>query len=153
MIFWLYIVHSDCVTLLIKEMPLYFHGFGRIYIATNMKFGSVIVDVSIDQGGCFETSRVTNHEQPVFSDHGVIHYCVPNIAARVSRTASYALSNIFASNLMQMGDEGGIANLIRAHAGWQAGVYMYHGTLTNETIGTQFELPWKPLELLIATGF
>jgi alanine dehydrogenase len=122
-------------------------------MVSNMKFGSVIVDVSIDQGGCFETSRVTNHEQPVFSDHGVIHYCVPNIAARVSRTASYALSNIFASNLMQMGDEGGIANLIRAHAGWQAGVYMYHGTLTNETIGTQFELPWKPLELLIATGF
>lgn len=122
-------------------------------MVSNMKYGSVIVDVSIDQGGCFETSHVTNHDQPVFQSHGVTHYCVPNIAARVSRTASYALSNIFASNLMQMGDEGGIVNLIRSHAGWQAGVYMYHGTLTNETIGSQFDLPWKPLELLIATGY
>jgi len=120
---------------------------------SNMKFGSVAVDVSIDQGGCFETSRVTNHDHPVFQSHGVIHYCVPNIAARVSRTASYALSNIFAPDFIQMGDEGGVANLIRGHAGWQSGVYMYHGTLTNETIGTHFELPWKPLELLIATGF
>jgi alanine dehydrogenase len=122
-------------------------------MVSNMKFGSVIVDVSIDQGGCFETSQVTNHDRPVFQSHGVTHYCVPNIAARVSRTASYALSNIFASDLIQMGDEGGISNIIRAHAGWQAGVYMYHGTLTNETIGSQFDLPWKPLELLIATGY
>jgi len=120
---------------------------------SNMKFGSVVVDVSIDQGGCFETSRVTNHDNPVFQEHGVIHYCVPNIAARVSRTASYALSNIFAPTLMEMGDEGGIANLVGVNKGIRAGVYMYNGTVTNETIGTQFELPWKPLELLIATNF
>ncbi len=120
---------------------------------SNMKFGSVVVDVSIDQGGCFETSRVTNHDNPVFQTHGVIHYCVPNIAARVSRTASYALSNIFAPTLMEMGEEGGIANLVGVNKGIRAGVYMYHGTVTNETIGTQFELPWKPLELLIATNF
>jgi alanine dehydrogenase len=120
---------------------------------SNMKFGSVIVDVSIDQGGCFETSHVTNHDNPVFQSHGVIHYCVPNIAARVSRTASYALSNIFAPTLMEMGEEGGIANLVGVNKGIRAGVYMYHGTVTNETIGTQFELPWKPLELLIAASF
>lgn len=120
---------------------------------SNMKFGSVVVDVSIDQGGCFETSRVTNHDNPIFQTHGVIHYCVPNIAARVSRTASYALSNIFAPTIMDMGEEGGIANLVGVNKGIRAGVYMYNGTVTNETIGTQFELPWKPLELLIATSF
>ena len=78
-----------------------------------MRPGSVIVDVSIDRGGCFETSEVTNHENPTFRKHGVIHYCVPNIAARVSRTASYALSNIFAPVILDLGDEGGIVNLIR----------------------------------------
>lgn len=117
---------------------------------SNMKYGSVIVDVSIDQGGCFETSHVTTHDKPVYKEHGVIHYCVPNIASRVSRTASHALSNIFAPILLSIGDEGGIANLVKNHAGFRNGVYMYHGTLTNETIGDAFELPWKPLALLIA---
>lgn len=119
-------------------------------MVTRMKFGSVIVDISIDQGGCFETSYVTTHEKPTFQRHGVIHYCVPNVASRVSRTASYALSNIFAPVLMSMGDEGGIANLVKNHGGFRNGVYMYHGTVTNEVIGQYFELPWKPLELLIA---
>jgi alanine dehydrogenase len=114
-----------------------------------MKQGSVIVDVSIDRGGCFETSEVTNHENPTFRKHGVIHYCVPNIAARVSRTASYALSNIFAPVILDLGDEGGIVNLIRNQKGFRNGVYLYHGTLTNEDIATTFDLSWKPLELLI----
>ena len=114
-----------------------------------MKQGSVIVDVSIDRGGCFETSEVTNHENPTFRKHGVIHYCVPNIAARVSRTASYALSNIFAPVILDLGDEGGIVNLIRNQKGFRNGVYLYHGTLTNEDIATSFDLSWKPLELLI----
>ena len=71
-----------------------------------MKSHSVIIDVSIDQGGCFETSYVTNHTNPVFIKHGVIHYCVPNIASRVPHTASYALSNIFAPILMNIGEAG-----------------------------------------------
>ncbi|MFN8777557.1 MAG: alanine dehydrogenase [Flavobacteriales bacterium] len=119
-------------------------------MVSSMKYGSVIVDISIDQGGCFETSYVTTHENPTFRRHGVIHYCVPNVASRVSRTASYALSNIFAPVLLSMGDEGGIANLVKNHEGFRNGVYMYHGTLTNEIIGGTFDLPWKPLELLIA---
>lgn len=61
----------------------------------NMKTGSVVVDVSIDQGGCFETSELTNHNTPTFEKYGVTHYCVPNIPSRVARTASFALSNIF----------------------------------------------------------
>ncbi|MBL7943222.1 MAG: alanine dehydrogenase, partial [Flavobacteriales bacterium] len=118
-------------------------------MVSNMKYGSVIVDIDIDQGGCFETSRVTTHDKPTFKEHGVIHYCVPNIASRVSRTASYALSNIFAPILQSMGDEGGITNLVRNHSGFRHGVIMYNGVLTSEIIGTHFELPWKPLELLI----
>jgi alanine dehydrogenase len=119
-------------------------------MVSNMKFGSVIVDIDIDQGGCFETSRVTTHDKPTYKEHGVIHYCVPNIASRVSRTASYALSNIFAPILVSMGDEGGITNLMRNHAGFRHGVIMFNGVLTSEIIGTQFEMPWKPLELLIS---
>ncbi len=129
-------------------------GRTPIYVSedmvSNMKYGSVIVDVSIDQGGCFETSRVTTHDKPVFKEHGVIHYCVPNIASRVSRTASYALSNIFAPIMQSMGDEGGISNLVKKDEGFRNGVYMYNGTITNETVGTTFELPWKALNLLIA---
>jgi alanine dehydrogenase len=119
-------------------------------MVSNMKYGSVIVDISIDQGGCFETSRVTTHDKPVFKEHGVIHYCVPNIASRVSRTASYALSNIFAPTILSIGDEGGIVNLVRHQEGFRNGVYMYNGTLTNENIANQFELPWKDLNLLLA---
>jgi len=130
------------------------HGRSPVVVTddmvTRMKFGSVIVDISIDQGGCFETSQVTTHENPTFQRHGVIHYCVPNVASRVSRTASYAVSNIFAPILLSMGDEGGVANLVKNHGGFRNGVYMYNGTVTNEVIGQYFELPWKPLELLIA---
>jgi alanine dehydrogenase len=119
-------------------------------MVSNMKYGSVIVDISIDQGGCFETSHVTTHDSPIFKEHGVIHYCVPNIASRVSRTASYALSNIFAPILMSMGDQGGLTPLIKNNVGFRHGVYIYNGIVTNETIGEAFELPWKPIELLIA---
>lgn len=119
-------------------------------MVSNMKYGAVIVDISIDQGGCFETSRVTTHENPTFKEHGVIHYCVPNIASRVSRTASYALSNIFAPILLNISDEGGIANLVRNNDGFQHGVYMYNGVLTHEGVANMFDLSWKPLKLLIA---
>jgi alanine dehydrogenase len=115
-----------------------------------MKFGSVIVDVSIDQGGCFETSEVTNHQNPVFSKFGVTHYCVPNIASRVSRTASYALSNIFAPILMNIGEYGGIENMIRKHKGFRNGVYMYNGSLTNQYLAKSLGLPYKDLDLLMA---
>jgi alanine dehydrogenase len=115
-----------------------------------MKDGSVIVDVSIDQGGCFETSRVTNHDQPVFTEHGVIHYCVPNIASRVSRTASMALNNVFSPIILQMGDEGGSENLIKRHFGFRHGVYLFNGTLTSPILGEAFKLPYKDIELLIA---
>lgn len=114
-----------------------------------MKSGSVLVDVSIDQGGCFETSHVTNHNEPTFIKHGVIHYCVPNIASRVSRTASFALSNIFLPVLLDMGDQGGCRDLIKNDHGFRSGVYMYKGTLTSEVLGKVFDLKYKDIELLI----
>lgn len=115
-----------------------------------MKYGSVIIDISIDQGGCFETSKVTNHSKPVFRKHGVIHYCVPNIASRVSRTASYALSNVFAPILLSIGEEGGIENMLRRDSGVRNGVYVYNGILTNKFLGETFNLPYKDIDLLMA---
>lgn len=115
----------------------------------HMKEGSVIVDVSIDQGGCFETSRVTNHKEPTFNQFGVVHYGVPNIASRVSRTASFALSNIFSPLLLDIGEKGSIDDVIRFKAGFKDGVYMYKGVLTNEILGKVFSLPYQPLDLLL----
>jgi alanine dehydrogenase len=114
-----------------------------------MKSGSVLVDVSIDQGGCFETSHVTNHIDPTFIKHGVIHYCVPNIASRVSRTASFALSNTFSPMILEMGEKGGVVDLIRTHSGFRNGVYMYKGILTNEVLGKVFDLKYKDIHLLL----
>ncbi len=115
-----------------------------------MKSGSVIVDISIDQGGCFETSRVTTLDKPVYKKHDIIHYCVPNIASLVSRTASHALSNVIAPLVLQMGDEGGVEDMIRNHVGIQNGVYLYNGTLTNKYLGESLNLPCKDLKLLLA---
>jgi alanine dehydrogenase len=116
----------------------------------DMKHGAVIIDVSIDQGGCFETSEVTNHNNPTFIKHGVVHYCVPNIASRVARTASYALSNIFSPILIEMGEKGGCKEYIRKNSGFRSGVYIYKGTLTSEILGKVFHLPYKNIELLLA---
>ncbi|MGZ3865450.1 MAG: alanine dehydrogenase [Bacteroidia bacterium] len=115
-----------------------------------MKTGAVIIDVSIDQGGCCETSEATNHSKPVFRKHGVIHYCVPNIASRVSRTASYAFSNLFAQILINLGDEGGFESLVRRDAGVRNGVYLYNGVLTNQYLAETFNLPFKDINLLVA---
>ena len=114
-----------------------------------MKEGAVIVDVSIDQGGCFETSEVTNHNQPTFEKHGVIHYCVPNIASSVSRTASFALSNIFSPLLLEISAGGGIAKKVKENQGFRHGVYVYKGVLTSKTLGEAFSLPFKNIELLL----
>ncbi len=118
-------------------------------MVSKMKQGSVIVDISIDQGGCFETSEITNHANPVINKYGVIHYGVPNIASRVARTASFALSNIFTRILSQIGEEGGITNIIKHEPGFRHGVYIYNGSLTNEVLGEAFGIPYKNLYLLL----
>jgi alanine dehydrogenase len=118
---------------------------------SRMKPNSVIIDVSIDQGGCFETSEVTNHTHPVFRKHDVIHYCVPNIASRVARTATYALTNIFAPILLDIGEHGSLKDLIWAKSGMRDAVYIYKGQLTNKHIGERFSIPCKDLDLLIVS--
>jgi alanine dehydrogenase len=116
-----------------------------------MKSGSVIIDVSIDQGGCVETSRATTHQNPVFKEFDVIHYCVPNIASQVPHTASYALSNFFTPVLLNIGEEGGIDNLVRKDHGLARGLYLFKGILTNKYISDAFGLPFQELDLLLAT--
>lgn len=117
-----------------------------------MKPHAVVVDVSIDQGGCFETSEVTNHKDPVFRKHDVIHYCVPNIASRVPRTASYALTNIFAPILVDIGDMGGLMNLVWQKPGIREALYSYQGHLTNKDLANMYNLPFKDLELLVVSN-
>ncbi|GAB1403834.1 hypothetical protein MASR1M74_10120 [Lentimicrobium sp.] len=114
-----------------------------------MKAGAIIIDVSIDQGGCFETSEITNHKDPVFSKHGITHYCVPNIASKVPRTASKALSNIINPIILNIGDEGGVNNILRSDLGVRNGVYLFNGISTNRYISEHFHLPHKDLDLLI----
>lgn len=119
-------------------------------MVSEMRVGSVIVDVSIDQGGCFETSEVTNHSQPVFRKYGVVHYCVPNIASRVSRTASTALSNIFTPILLDAGAAGGIDEILWRNKAFRNGVYMFRGAITNRYVAESCQLPYKDLDLLSA---
>ncbi len=114
-----------------------------------MKEGSIIVDVSIDRGGCFETSKVTSHSKPTFEQHGVIHYCVPNIPSRYSRTASFAISNFFTPYLLTIAEEGGFENAVRFDKILRNGMYFYHGILTNKTVAEWFNLPFRDINLLI----
>ncbi|HPT03995.1 MAG TPA: alanine dehydrogenase [Bacteroidales bacterium] len=116
----------------------------------SMKKGSVLIDVSIDQGGCFETSHLTNHSNPIFEKFGVTHYCVPNIASKVPHTASFAFSNFFAPTLLKTGEEGGIENLFRTDYGLRQGVYLYNGVLTNKYMGDYFHIPSQDIDLLMA---
>lgn len=115
----------------------------------NMKRGAVIVDVSIDTGGCFETSEVTTHEKPTFIKHNVIHYCVPNIPSRYSKTASLSISNIITPSLLEIAEDGGIESSIRRNKGLKNGVYLYHGILTNRSIGEWFNLPDNDINLIV----
>jgi alanine dehydrogenase len=115
----------------------------------NMKKGAVIVDVSIDTGGCFETSEVTSHEKPTFVKNNVLHYCVPNIPSRYSKTASLSISNIITPYLMQIAEDGGIEGAIRCDNGLKNGVYLYHGILTNKGISDWFDLPDNDINLIV----
>ncbi|OXB23037.1 alanine dehydrogenase [Flavobacterium tructae] len=115
----------------------------------HMKKGAVIVDVSIDTGGCFETSEVTTHEKPTFIKSNVLHYCVPNIPSRYSKTASLSISNILTPYLLQIAEDGGLESAIRCNKGLKNGIYMYHGILTSKAIGEWFDLPDNDINLLV----
>lgn len=114
-----------------------------------MKRGAVIIDVSIDTGGCFETSEVTTHEKPTFVKHNVTHYCVPNIPSRYSKTASLSISNIISPFLLQLADDGGIESAIRCTPGLKHGIYFYHGRLTNRSIAEWFGMDDTDINLIV----
>ncbi|CAM1341131.1 alanine dehydrogenase [Tenacibaculum amylolyticum] len=114
-----------------------------------MKDGAVIVDVCIDRGGCFETSKITTHSKPTFRKYDVIHYCVPNIPSRYSRTASVSISNILTPYLLNIAEEGGFENAARFDKSLRNGMYFYHGVLTNKTVADWFDLPFRDINLLI----
>ena len=115
----------------------------------NMKNGAVIIDVSVDMGGCFETTEMTTHDNPTIIKNGVIHYGVPNIPARYPKTASISISNIFTPYLLNIADCGGLENAIRFDSGLKNGLYFYRGILTNKAIGDWFDMPHSDLNLLI----
>lgn len=114
-----------------------------------MKSGAVIIDVSIDMGGCFETSEVTSHDKPTFEHNGIVHYCVPNIPARYSRSASVSISNMFTPYLLKIAEDGGIENALRFDRGLKNGLYFYHGILTNKSVANWFDLKYSDVNLLI----
>ena len=120
-------------------------------MVSNMRPGSVIIDVSIDRGGCFETSEITTHEHPVFIKYGVIHYCVPNIPSGFARTASHAISNVLMPLLLEAGEEGGFENLVWHKIHLRSGIYLFKGALTNFHLSQRFDLKYTDLNLLIAS--
>ena len=132
-------------------------GSGRVpcvvseEMVKTMKKGSVVIDVSIDQGGCIETSEVTSHKKPTFIKHDIVHYCVPNIASRVSRTASIAISNLLTPILLKISECGGVTKAIRTHKHLRKGVYSFNGDITNKVLAERFKLLFKDLDLIMAT--
>src|SRR5690554_2680992 len=114
-----------------------------------MKKGAVIIDVSIDMGGCFETSEITTHDKPIIVKNGVLHYGVPNIPSRYPKTASITISNIFTPYLLKIAESGGLENAIRFNDGLKNGLYFYRGILTNKAVADWFDLPYSDLNLLI----
>jgi len=119
-------------------------------LVMQMKEGSVIIDLNVSQGGCFETSKCTDFNNPTYIKHGVVHYCVPNSPAMVARTASISLSNILIPILLAIGENGGADNYIKSSYGFRKGVYIYHGILTNSDVGYLFNIPAKDIDLLLA---
>ncbi|WP_346855740.1 alanine dehydrogenase [uncultured Draconibacterium sp.] len=119
-------------------------------LVKQMKEGSVIIDLNVSQGGCFETSRCTDFNNPTYTKHGVVHYCVPNTPSMVARTASISMSNILIPILLAIGNNGGVDNYIKASQGFRKGVYIYHGILTNHDVGRMFNIPAKEIDLLLA---
>jgi len=129
-------------------------GRARIVITeemvSKMRPDSLIIDLSIDQGGCIETSEITSLKKPIFRKYDVIHYCVPNVASRVAHTATTALSNIFTPTILRAAEEGGVEAMIYSHAWFMKGVYTIKGSLTNEAVARKFGMKFKNIELLLA---
>ncbi|MFT3752689.1 MAG: alanine dehydrogenase [Paludibacter sp.] len=132
----------------------YINGSERFMISEDlvktMKPGAIIIDMSVDQGGCFETSECRTLQNPVYERHGVIHYCVPNISARVARTSSMALSNIFAPIMLKVGNSGSVRSAISESVGFRHGAYVFGGVLVNNLVGNYYGITANDIGLLLA---
>ena len=132
----------------------YINGSERFMVSEElvktMKPGAIIIDMSVDQGGCFETSECRTLKNPVYEKHGIIHYCVPNISARVARTSSMALSNIFAPVLLKIGNSGSVDSAIKESSGFRHGAYVFGGVLVNHLIGDYYGIASNDIGLLLA---
>lgn len=115
----------------------------------HMKAGAIIIDVSIDMGGCFETSEITTHKNPYFEKHGVIHYCVPNIPSKYPKTASLAISNIISPYLFEIAETGSFDEALRFKKQLRAGVYSYKGIPTNQSVASWFDIKFNDINLLL----
>lgn len=122
-------------------------------MVAGMEENSVVIDVSIDQGGCIETSKATSHKTPIYKAHGVIHYAVPNIPSRVANTASLALSNIFSPILLKASQTGGLQDMIFNDKHFAKGVYSYKGSLTHLPLAQQHSMRYKDLSLMTPPDF
>ena len=121
-------------------------------MVASMRDGSVIVDAVIDQGGCIETSKPTTHSEPAFKENGVIHYCIPNMPSNAARTATYALTNVLVPYLIKIGDVGSVNDALWTDVGLRNGTYVYRRHLTKKSLATMFGMPYRDIELLIASG-
>lgn len=134
----------------------YINGSDRFMVSEDlvktMKKGSVIVDMSVDQGGCFETSECRTLNDPVFVKHGIIHYCVPNISARVGRTSSIALSNIFTPIILKIGESGSVKQSVADSSGFRHGAYVFSGIMVNRLMGDYYNIPSNDIGLFL-TGY
>lgn len=155
------IIQSDVLSNALKTADvvvgaLYPHEEKAGFVITDsmvkrMKQGAVIVDVSIDKGGCSETSRETSHDNPVYKVHDVTHYCVPNVSARTPHTSSYALSNFMGPFLLEMTESGGLTRLLIMNHGVRSGVYTYKGNIVSQHVASIFGLQYYALDLLLAS--
>ena len=109
--------------------------------------GAVVVDVAVDQGGCVETTRPTDHAQPVYVEEGVVHYAVPNMPGSVPRTSSRALTGLTLPCILRIANEG-FAAAIREHPDLRRGVNVYRGELTHRSVAESLGRPWTPIEEL-----
>lgn len=128
------------------------HFFVSADMIRQMKPGALIIDLSVDQGGCFETSICpVNQYEVFFEQHGVLHYCFPNISSRVARTTTISLSNHVLPILQEIADAGSIIDYIRENAHFRNGVYFYNGKLVNPTVGEHFDYPWSDIMLFLTS--
>ena len=116
-----------------------------------MKRGALVIDLRINQGGCFETTCCLCPSDPaVFEQYGVLHYCRQNISNRVARTTSMALSNIFVPMLFQLGEAGAVPGMVKSDPGFKNGVYMYCGKPVNNYVSNRFGLSSNNIDLYLS---